>query len=115
LALELAGGTAPARQALPAAQAGELAERVGRDLAKLVPRAARAGPGLRRRPFRPGRSAAPGLADPPAPGRTAARAPGRDQGPRLLAFGADADGEVPLPFQADPAWWAAACAWCRSC
>ncbi|HBK45768.1 MAG TPA: hypothetical protein DDZ67_04895, partial [Xanthomonadaceae bacterium] len=32
-----------------------------------------------------------------------ARAPGRDQGPRVLAFGADAQGEVPLPFQADPA------------
>ncbi|MCF5928139.1 hypothetical protein L2216_13520, partial [Xanthomonas perforans] len=30
-----------------------------------------------------------------------ARAPGRDQGPRVLAFGADAQGEIPLPFQAD--------------
>ncbi len=28
------------------------------------------------------------------------RAPGR-QGPRLLAFGTDAEGDVPLPFQAD--------------
>ena len=31
------------------------------------------------------------------------RAPGRSQGPRLLAFGADANGDVPLPFQADAA------------
>ena len=29
------------------------------------------------------------------------RAPGRNQGPRLLAFGTDAEGDVPLPFQAD--------------
>lgn len=29
------------------------------------------------------------------------RAPGRNQGPRLLAFGTDAQGDVPLPFQAD--------------
>ena len=31
------------------------------------------------------------------------RAPGRSQGPRLLAFGAGADGDVPLPFQAEAA------------
>ncbi|KAG1076766.1 hypothetical protein G6F40_017269 [Rhizopus arrhizus] len=29
------------------------------------------------------------------------RAPGRTPGPRLLAFGTDAIGDVPLPFQAD--------------
>jgi hypothetical protein len=29
------------------------------------------------------------------------RAPGRNEGPRLLAFGAGADGDVPLPFQAE--------------
>ena len=29
--------------------------------------------------------------------------PARGQGPRVLAFGADAAGAVPLPFQADPA------------
>ncbi|MBB6065417.1 hypothetical protein HNR76_001983 [Pseudoxanthomonas broegbernensis] len=32
-----------------------------------------------------------------------ARAPGRGQGPRVLAFGADAAGQVPLPFQAEAA------------
>ena len=37
LALELAGGDAPRHAALSSEQAGELAERVGRDLAKLVP------------------------------------------------------------------------------
>ena len=37
LALELAGGDAPRNAALTSAQAGELADRVGRDLARLVP------------------------------------------------------------------------------
>ncbi len=37
LALELAGGDVPRHAALSSDQAGELAERVGRDLAKLVP------------------------------------------------------------------------------
>ena len=36
LALELAGGATPERMALPQAEAGELAARIGRDLAKLV-------------------------------------------------------------------------------
>ena len=34
---------------------------------------------------------------------------------RLLAFGTDAAGDVPLPFQADATLVGAACAWCRSC
>src|SRR5690606_40467220 len=28
---------------------------------------------------------------------------GRNQGPRVVAFGADASGDIPLPLQADPA------------
>jgi hypothetical protein len=37
LALELTGGTAPTRGALAPAQAGMLAERIGRDLAQWIP------------------------------------------------------------------------------
>ena len=37
LALERSGGSVPTRAALPAQQAGELAEKLGRELAQLVP------------------------------------------------------------------------------
>ncbi|RXY89740.1 hypothetical protein DD607_28425, partial [Salmonella sp. 3DZ2-4SM] len=40
LALELAGGEIPRQAVLSAEQAGELAERVGRDLSNLVPQVA---------------------------------------------------------------------------
>lgn len=102
-ALELAGGTAPARQALPAAQAGALAEHVGRDLAKLVPELRGLDLAFAAAHFDPAEVLRPGWPVHQRLIELHARAPGRDQGPRLLAFGADADGEVPMPMQSDPA------------
>ena len=102
LALELAGGDAPQRAALDTEAAGQLAALVGRDLARLVPQV----PGLDfvfaaahfdpAEVLRPGWSVHRRFAD------LLARAPGRNQGPRVLAFGADANGEVPMPLQASP-------------
>lgn len=102
LALELAGGSVPARAALSADQAGELAERVGRDLAQWVPQVRALELSLAAAHFDPAEALRPGWPLHRRLDELRARAPGRDQGPRLLAFGADADGEVPLPFQADP-------------
>jgi len=101
LALELAGGTAPANAALPPEQAGALAERVGRDLAQWVPRVRELELSLAAAHFDPAEVLRPGWPLHRRLDELRARAPGRDEGPRLLAFGADAQGEVPLPFQAD--------------
>ncbi|MDG2523926.1 hypothetical protein P6166_00935 [Stenotrophomonas sp. HITSZ_GD] len=103
LALELAGGTVPARAALSSEQAGALAERVGRDLAQWVPRVRELELSLAGAHFDPAEALRPGWPLHRRLDELRARAPGRDEGPRLLAFGADAQGEVPLPFQADPA------------
>ena len=102
LALELAGGAAPQRAALPPEQAGALAERVGRDLAQWVPRVRELELSLAAAHFDPAEVLRPGWPLHRRLDELRARAPGREQGPRLLAFGADAQGDVPLPFQADP-------------
>ncbi|AKC86618.1 hypothetical protein [Pseudoxanthomonas suwonensis] len=102
-ALELAGGAAPELAALPPEQAGELAARVGRDLAALVEGVAGLDLVLAAAHFDPAEALRP---DWPLHRRLQelqARAPGRGEGPRVLAFGADAIGGVPLPLQADPA------------
>jgi hypothetical protein len=101
LALELAGGDAPAHAALNTTDAGELAALVGRDLAKLVPQAPELDFVFAAAHFDPAEILRPGW---PVHRRFAdllQRAPGRNQGPRVLAFGADASGEVPMPLQAD--------------
>lgn len=103
IALELAGGAAPAHAALPHALAGELAEKVGRDLAQLVPAVRELELSLAGAHFDPAEVLRPGWPMHRRLDELRARAPGREAGPRLLAFGADADGSVPLPFQADAA------------
>jgi hypothetical protein len=103
LALELAGGAAPTVAALSPEQAGALAERVGRDLAQWVPEVRELELSFAAAHFDPAEVLRPGWAVHRRLDELQARAPGRNQGPRLLAFGADAQGEVPLPFQADPA------------
>ncbi|GAE54270.1 hypothetical protein XPR_0905, partial [Xanthomonas arboricola pv. pruni MAFF 301420] len=101
MALELTGGTAPERGALAPEQAGMLAERIGRDLAQWIPEVRELELSVAMAHFDPAEVAAAG------PGRCIAgwtscmRVRRRDQGPRVLAFGADAQGEIPLPFQAD--------------
>jgi len=101
-ALELAGGQAPEVAALGPADAGELAASVGRDLAQLVPQVAGLDLVLAAAHFDPAEALRPGWSLHRRLVELHARAPGRNQGPRVLAFGADAGGEVPLPFQADP-------------
>ena len=103
LALELADGESPRHAALTAEQSGELAERVGRDLAKLVPQASELDLVFAAAHFDPAEVLRPGWPIHRRLEELQMRAPGRSQGPRLLAFGADASGDVPLPFQADPA------------
>ena len=102
-ALELAGGLAPDRAALSPAQAGELAAAVGRDLAALVDGVAGLDLVLAAAHFDPAEALRPGWPLHQRLQELHARAPGRGDGPRVLAFGADAAGAVPLPFQADPA------------
>lgn len=102
LALELAGGQQPRKAALSSDQAGELAALVGRDLAKLVPQVSGLDLVFAAAHFDPAEVLRPGLPIHRRLEELQARAPGRNQGPRLLAFGADASGEVPLPLQADP-------------
>lgn len=102
-ALELAGGEAPGRPALPPEAAGALAMQAGRDLARLADGV----PGLdlvmAAAHFDPAEILRPGWPLHQRLQELHARAPGRGEGPRVLAFGADAAGAVPMPFQADPA------------
>ncbi|MBJ7517730.1 MAG: hypothetical protein JHC82_16460, partial [Stenotrophomonas sp.] len=101
LALELADGQSPTQAALTADQSGELAERIGRDLAKLVPQASELDLVFAAAHFDPAEVLRPGWPIHRRLEELQMRAPGLSQGPRLLAFGADANGDVPLPFQAD--------------
>jgi hypothetical protein len=103
LALELAGGAVPERPALPPEQAGELATRVGRDLARLVEEVSALDLVLAAAHFDPAEALRPGWPLHRRLQELHARAPGRDEGPRVVAFGADAAGEVPPPLQAEPA------------
>lgn len=103
LALELADGQSPRHPALTAVQSGELAGRVGRDLAALVPAASGLDLVFAAAHFDPSEVLRPGWPIHRRLDELRMRAPGRSQGPRVLAFGADAGGDVPLPFQADPA------------
>lgn len=103
MALELAGGEQPRKAALSSEQAGELATLIGRDLAKLVPQVSGLDLVLAAAHFDPAEALRPGWPLHRRLEELQMRAPGRNQGPRLLAFGADANGEVPLPLQADAA------------
>ncbi|MCL7715780.1 hypothetical protein [Stenotrophomonas mori] len=103
IALELAGGQPPRLGALSPALAGDLAALVGRDLAGLVPRASALDLVLGAAHFDPAEVLRPGWPLHRRLEELQMRAPGRNQGPRVLAFGADAAGDVPLPLQADPA------------
>lgn len=101
LALELAPGSAPVRAALAQDAAARLAALVGRDLGTLVPEARGLDLCLAAAHFDPAEALRPGW---PLHRRLAelqARAPGREEGPRLIAFGADNEDRVPLPLAAD--------------
>lgn len=103
LAIELSAGGAPPRPALPQAQAGELAACVARDLAELVPAVRGLDLLLAAAHFDPAEALRPGW---PLHRRLldlGAAAPGASGPARVIAFGADAQGMVPLPLAADAA------------
>lgn len=101
LALELSAGTAPGQAALRPADAALLVERIGRDLATLVPAVRDLDLTLAAAHFDPAEALRPGWPLHRRLQELHQRAPGRNSGPRMIAFGADEQGEVPLPFAAD--------------
>lgn len=100
LALEMTPDTRPAEPALRQAAAGRLAELLGRDLGVLVPGVQELDLSFAAAHFDPAEVLRPGWPLHRRLDELRARAPGRHQGPRVLVFGADAAGNVPLPFQA---------------
>jgi len=103
-ALELSPGTGPQRAALTPEQAGELVIEIGHDLARLVPTIKTLDVVLAAAHFDPAEALRPGWPLYQRLRELHARAPGRHSStPRLLAFGSDAQGQIPLPFQADTA------------
>ncbi|MCL6713081.1 hypothetical protein [Pseudoxanthomonas sp. z9] len=100
LALELSAGAPPAQAALRPAEAAQLVERIGRDLATLVPAIRDLDLTLAAAHFDPAEALRPGWPLHRRLQELQQRAPGRDSGPRMIAFGADEHGEVPLPFAA---------------
>lgn len=91
LALELSPGAEPGRQALGVDEAGALAGRVARDLAKLVPEAAGLDLALVAALFDPVELLRPGYPLHAELERLVARAPGAAGG-RVIGFGAGAEG-----------------------
>ncbi|MGN7831748.1 hypothetical protein ACTJI2_09050 [Pseudoxanthomonas sp. 22568] len=101
LALELSAGNAPAQAALRPADSAMLVERIGRDLAALVPAIRDLDLTLAAAHFDPAEALRPGWPLHRRLQELQQRAPGRNSGPRMIAFGADEHGEVPLPFAAE--------------
>lgn len=102
LALELSDDSTPAHGALGQAAAGELAKLLGRDLGALVPGARDLDLSFAAAHFDPAELLRPGWPVHRRLDELRARAPQAGQGPRIIAFGADSSGAVPLPFQSDP-------------
>ncbi|WP_101925558.1 MULTISPECIES: hypothetical protein [Luteimonas] len=100
-ALELSGGDPPERAALAQHAAGQLATLLGRDLGALVPGVRELDLCVAAAHFDPAELLRPGWPLHRRLDELRARAPQRGEGPRIIAFGADANGAVPLPFQAD--------------
>jgi len=104
LALELRPETWPQHAALTPQQAGELVIGLGQDLATLVPQVKTLDVVLAAAHFDPAEALRPGWPLYQRLRELHARAPGHHHStPRLLAFGSDHQGQVPLPFQADAA------------
>lgn len=100
-ALELSGDGATTRAALPQEQAGQLAGLLARDLENLVPGASALDLVFAAAHFDPAEVLRPGWPLHRRLDELRQRAPGRGQGSRVIAFGADNDGVVPLPLAAD--------------
>jgi hypothetical protein len=103
LALELAPGTAIVRDALPQADAGELARLVGRDLGALAEAVRDLDLVFAAAHFDPAEALRPGWPLHRRLDELRQRAPQHGHAPRILAFGADAHGNVPQPLASDEA------------
>lgn len=101
IALELAAGSLPQRAALAAAEASELAGKLGRDLATHAPQVRDLDLVFAAAHFDPAEALRPGWPLHQRLRELHQRAPGRGDGARVIAFGADDGGDVPLPLQAD--------------
>ena len=101
IALELRNGAQPARAALDAASAGDVVALLGRDLAALVPQVRDCNLALLAAHFDPAEALRPGWPLHRRALELLQRAPGQAQGPRMVGFGADAEGDVPMPLQAE--------------
>ncbi|MEG3050046.1 MAG: hypothetical protein RR792_07680 [Thermomonas sp.] len=102
IALELRDGAPPLHRALMAPAAGELVAMLGRDLAALVPSVRECDLALMAAHFDPAEALRPGWPLHRRASELLQRAPGQAQGPRMVGFGADAAGDVPMPLQCDP-------------
>lgn len=103
VALELRDGAPPQRAALDAGAAGELTALLGRDLAALVPAVRDCDLALMAAHFDPAEVLRPGWPLHRRVLELLQRAPGQVHAARMVGFGADACGEVPLPLQCDRA------------
>ena len=103
IALELSDGEQPKQAALRADAAGELAMQLGRDLAKLVAPVGDCDLALFAAHFDPAEALRPSWPLHRRVSELLERAPGQTQGPRVVGFGADASGELPMPLQSDAA------------
>lgn len=101
LALELVPGSQPGRAALRQSEAGALAGRIGHDLSLLAPQVASLDLVLAGAHYDPAELLRPGWPLHRRLEELHARAP-QAGGPRIIAFGADADGVVPQPLRAEP-------------
>ena len=97
-----AGHESRPRAALASAEAAQLAELLGRDLAALVADADKLDLVLAAAHFDPAEALRAGWPLHGQLGELHARAPRSVQGPRIIAFGADAHGNMPEPLRSDP-------------
>ena len=102
IALELTAGESPRAPALDAQRAGDLVERLGRDLALRVDGVRALDLVLLGAHFDPAEVLRPGWPLHRRASELLQRAPGQAQGPRMVGFGADANGDVPQPLRCEP-------------
>ena len=102
IALELRDGLPPTQAALTVAGAGDLVAMLGRDLALLVPEVRDCDLALLAAHFDPAEALRPGWPLHRRASELLQRAPGQAAGPRMVGFGADAAGEVPMPLHCEP-------------
>ncbi len=102
IALELSAGEAPRNAALDADRAGDLVERLRRDLAILVEGVRALDVVLFAAHFDPAEVLRPGWPLHQGALELLQRAPGQGHGARMIGLGADVRGDVPQPLRCDP-------------